>query len=99
MLLAGQPSVATVVVTPRRRTRRVEARIPFTFGTDLAFGIALRVPRRRRRARGRVRSWTAAFARSALLVINLAAPAAILLGASDLARVGDRLLPRERPAV
>ena len=77
----------------RRRARRVEARIPFTFGTDLALGISLRVPRRRRRARRGMRSWSTVIARSALLVINLFAPAAIVLDRDDLTRAGQLIFP------
>src|SRR5205823_10823402 len=80
----------------RRKARRIEARIPFTFGADLAFGISLRVPRRRRRTRGQVRDLAKAFARSALLVINIAAPAAILSGTTDLAQLGALVFPRRQ---
>src|SRR2546430_8893653 len=85
--------MAAVVGKRRRKTRRIEARIPFTFGWDIAFGIALRVPRRRRHARGQVRDLAKAFARSALLLINVAAPAGILSGTTDRAQLGARVFP------
>src|SRR5207302_2652921 len=49
---------------------------------------------RRRRTRGRVRDLATAFARSALLVINIVAPAAILIGTSDLGQIGAAVFPR-----
>src|SRR5436305_6503864 len=89
--------MAAVVGARRRRVRYIEARIPFTYGTDLAFGIALRVPRRRRRAQRGLRPWGAAISRSALLVISVVAPVAILLGMNDLTRVGQIAFPQPEP--
>jgi len=52
-------------------------------------------PRRKRpRHASRLRGWRLAFARSALLVVNVIVPIAIVLGASDLARLGQLALVR-----
>ena len=83
----------------RRRPRRVEVTIPFTHGTDLALGISLRVPRRRRRHDHALRRWGIALSTTVLLLVNLLVPPAIVLGAPVLARAAAALLASdESPA-
>ena len=71
----------------RRARPRVVLRIPFTGGTDLVFGFALRTARRPGPARGAVRRWATART-AALCVFAAIAPVAIAAASPELARVG-----------
>src|SRR5712691_5806054 len=71
----------------RRARPRVVLRIPFTGGTDLVFGFALRTARRPGPAHGAVRRWATART-AALCVFAAIAPVAIAAASPELARVG-----------
>ena len=79
--------------------RRKVIRLPFTCRADLSFAVALHPTRHRPRRRQRLRGWRQAVARSALLVVNVIAPIAIALGASDLGRLGQLALATPEPIV
>src|SRR3954469_5385178 len=86
-LIARGTSVASVVGAPRRRSRRVELTVPFSPGTDLAFGISFRVPRRRARKRGSWKRWPRALANTVLVAIAVGAPVLTAWAMPELARV------------
>lgn len=90
MPIAQRQRVAAVAVGQRRRNRRLEVRIPFTYATDLSFGVAFRVPRRRRRRRhAALRRWATALSNSALLAIAVGVPALIVSNTTLLYRLGS----------
>lgn len=76
----------------RRGARRIELILPLTSSTDIALGISLRVPRRRR-ARGRLRRWIAAIPTATLYALAVIAPTGTVLAAPDLARVVATVRP------
>lgn len=78
----------------RRSQRRIEVRLPLTHTTDVAFGIALRVPRRRARRRGAVRRWASTVVTAGCIAVAAIAPIATVAGARDLEQIGAILLAK-----
>jgi murein DD-endopeptidase MepM/ murein hydrolase activator NlpD len=76
-----------------RRSRRIEIRVRLFGSTDVAFGIALRRPRRRRRARDTIRQWTRAVMIAGCCVVAACAPAATVAAAPELRLLGALVWP------
>jgi murein DD-endopeptidase MepM/ murein hydrolase activator NlpD len=79
--------------TGSRKARRVEIRFALTRSTDVAFGISLRVPRRRSRRESRLRRWSEVVAAATLIVFAAAAPIATVVLGSELPRAAAELRP------
>jgi murein DD-endopeptidase MepM/ murein hydrolase activator NlpD len=90
--------VTNVQRTSRRGARRIELSFPLTASTDIAFGISLRVPRRRPRQRGELRRWSAAVMTAGLYVLAAVAPIATVAAGPELARLAALVRPTP-PAV
>ena len=86
-LFARRTRMAAVVGASRRRSRRVELTVPFSPGTDLAFGISFRVPRSRARKRGSWKRWPRALAKTILVAVAIGAPMLTAWAMPELARV------------
>jgi murein DD-endopeptidase MepM/ murein hydrolase activator NlpD len=83
------PSFATVGNTgtrSRRGARRIELRFALTASTDVAFGISLRVPRRKPPSRGKVSRWARVLATAVLCVFAGMAPVATVIAEPALAQ-------------
>ena len=75
--------------TSRRAARRFEVCFALTSSTDIAFGISLRVPRRRRQSPGKLGRWARVVATAALYVFAGIAPGAIVAAAPSLAELAS----------
>lgn len=73
--------------TARRKGRRIELCVPLTASTDIAFGISLRVPRRRSRSVGKLRRWLRVVPIATLYVSAALAPVATVAAGPELWRV------------
>ena len=93
MLLAYGVIVRAQQGPGHRGARRIEICFPLTASTDIAFGISLRVPRHRPRARHDVRRWMAVVMTAALYVFVAMAPAAIIAAGPALARLAALAVP------
>src|SRR5207237_4845013 len=93
MLLAYGVIVRAQQAPAHRGARRIEICFPLTASTDIAFGISLRVPRHRPRARHDVRRWMAVVMTAALYVFVAMAPAAIIAAGPALARLAALAVP------
>jgi murein DD-endopeptidase MepM/ murein hydrolase activator NlpD len=78
--------------------RRIEVSFPLTASTDIAFGVSLRVPRRRARKRSGLRRWSAAFTTALLYVLAAIAPIATVAAGPELVRLAALITPTP-PAV
>ena len=85
--------------TTRRAARRIELSFALTASTDVAFGISLRVPRRRLRPGGNVRRWVGVVATAALYVFAGGAPLAIVAAAPALGELAELVRPSRPPVV
>ena len=83
----------------RRRSLRLEVRLPLTGSSDIAFGLTLRKPRRRRRKRGAVRRWTSTVVTAACCVIAGVIPIWTVIAAPELERVGALALAKPQAAL
>ena len=81
----------------RRRTRRVEVRLPLTASTDIAFGFTLRASKARRRERLTPRRWAAVAMTAASCVVAALAPVATIVAAPELGRVAALVWPAPPP--
>jgi len=81
----------------RRKTRRVEVRLPLTASTDIAFGFTLRAPKGRRRERLTPRRWGAVAMTAASCVVAALAPVATIVAAPELGRVAALVWPAPPP--
>jgi murein DD-endopeptidase MepM/ murein hydrolase activator NlpD len=90
--------VANRSTATRRGAHRIEVCFPLTASTDVAFGISLRVPRRRRRAQSELRRWSATVATASLYVFAALAPIATVVAGPQLARLAA-LTEMTRPVV
>ena len=91
--------MAQVGGTVRRRSTRVEIRLPLTGSSDIAFGFVLRKPRRRRRKRNALKQWTRAVATAACCVIAGVLPIWTVIAAPELERLGALALAKPQPAL
>src|ERR1700704_4797351 len=80
----------------RRRSPRLETRLPLTGSSDIAFGIVLRKPRRRRRTRSAMRRWTSAVMTAACCAIAAVIPIWTVIAAPELERLGAMALAKPR---
>jgi murein DD-endopeptidase MepM/ murein hydrolase activator NlpD len=69
----------------------MEIRFALTGSADVAFGISLRIPRRRARSHDRLRRWTRVVATAALCVFAAASPVATVVLGTALPRAADGL--------
>ena len=81
----------------RRKTRRVEVRLPLTASTDIAFGFTLRASKARRRERLTPRRWGAVAMTAASCVLAALAPVATIVAAPELGRVAALVWPAPPP--
>jgi LysM repeat protein len=72
--------------------------VPFVGATDLVFVASVRAPRSRAPRQPTIGRWARVFSRCGLLVANVAAPAAIVLASSGLARLNPLAPPAADPA-
>ena len=93
MLLAYGVDVRARQAPGHRGARRIEICFPLTASTDIAFGVSLRVPRRRPRERHDVRRWMAVVMTAALYVFAAMAPLAIIAAGPALARLAALAVP------
>jgi murein DD-endopeptidase MepM/ murein hydrolase activator NlpD len=78
----------------RRRSPRLEIRLPLTGSSDIAFGLVLRKPRRRRRKRSAVRRWTTTVMTAACCVLAAVIPIWTVIAAPELERLGALALAK-----
>jgi murein DD-endopeptidase MepM/ murein hydrolase activator NlpD len=97
-LLARRTHVRADHLERRRPGRRVVISVPFVGATDLVFVASVRAPRSRAPRQPTIRRWARVFSRCGLLVANVAAPAAIVLASSGLARLNPLAPPAADPA-
>src|SRR4029079_4918297 len=83
----------------RRRSPRLEIRLPLTGSSDIAFGFVLRKPRRRRRKRSAFKQWTRVVATAACFVIAGVIPIWTVMAAPELERLGALVLAKPQPAL
>jgi murein DD-endopeptidase MepM/ murein hydrolase activator NlpD len=81
----------------RQASRHLELRVPLTSSTDIAFGVVLRKPRRRRRKNGALGRWTTAVMTAACCVIAGVIPIWTVIAAPELERLGALALAKPRP--
>lgn len=74
-------------------------RFALTSATDIAFGITMRAPRRRRGKRAPLRRWGRVVATALSCVIAGLAPAATILAAPELTHLGAIAFPPPQPAI
>src|SRR5437773_1379286 len=98
MLLARTAHVRADPLELRRSGHRVVISIPFIGATDLVLAVSMRPPRSRARREPAMRRWTRVLSRCGLLVVNIAAPAAIVLVSGGLARLNPLAPPARDPA-
>jgi murein DD-endopeptidase MepM/ murein hydrolase activator NlpD len=72
----------------RRRSPRIEVRLPLTGSSDIAFGFVLRKPRRRRRKRSALKQWTRVVSTAACCVIAAVIPIWTVIASPELERMG-----------
>ena len=83
----------------RRRSPRLEIRLPLTGSSDIAFGLVLRKPRRRRRKRSAVRRWTATVTTAACCVIAAVIPIWTVIASPELERLGALALAKPQTPI
>jgi murein DD-endopeptidase MepM/ murein hydrolase activator NlpD len=83
----------------RRRSPRLEIRLPLTGSSDIAFGLALRKPRRRRRKKNALEQWTRLVMTAACCVIAGVIPIWTVIAAPELERLGALVLAKPQPAL
>ena len=81
----------------RRRSARLEIRLPLTGSSDIAFGFVLRKPRRRRRKRSAFKLWTRVCTTAACCVIAAIIPIWTVIAAPELERIGAFALAKPQP--
>jgi len=77
----------------------VEIRLPLTGSFDIAFGFALRKPRRRRRKQNALKQWTRVVMTAACCVIAGVIPIWTVIAAPELERLGAMALAKPEPVL
>src|SRR2546428_3206490 len=98
MLLARRAHVGTRHKELRGPDRRIVISVPFIGATDLILVVSVRAPRPRTHREPPIRQWSRVLSRCGLLVVNVAAPLAIVLASTGLARVNPLAPAAPEPA-